>query len=169
MGNISSMHKENFRSNWAACLHSSILCFPSRRIRHHGFSRTLLQISACIDACESIINVSIFYTGEFDDLLSTSETGSDSGPTEEISREFCYMNNPTASNGSLPLGSDSSLLTIKDLTLLTPSKSTLIRDLSLEICEKGHLLVSIRCFIFKVLMILGKKKNKRVKCWFELH
>lgn len=96
--------------------------------------------------------------------MSTSEPGSDSEHTEEISREFCNMNNPTASNGSLSLGRGPRLLIIEDLTLLTPSKSTLIRDLSLEICEKDHLLVSIRSFIFKVQRTV-LEKNRRIKCW----
>ncbi|KAI3456632.1 hypothetical protein Pfo_013295 [Paulownia fortunei] len=55
---------------------------------------------------------------------------------------FCNMNNPSASNGSVPLGRGLKLLTIEHLTLLTPSKAILIRDLSLEICEKDHLLVT---------------------------
>ncbi|KAG8365308.1 hypothetical protein BUALT_Bualt18G0091200 [Buddleja alternifolia] len=80
--------------------------------------------------------------GEFDDLLTNSEIRSDSEPMEEISREFYTVNNSAASNGSVPLNSGSKLLQIEHLTLLTPSKATLIRDLSLEICEKDHLLIT---------------------------
>ncbi|KAL8461785.1 hypothetical protein ACS0TY_033038 [Phlomoides rotata] len=101
------------------------------------FSLIVYQFQA-ISAFSAVID----RLGEFDDLLSTSETISGSEPTEEITREFCNMNILTASNGSLPLGSGPRLLTLEDLTLLTPSKSTLIRDLSLEICEKDHLLVT---------------------------
>lgn len=62
---------------------------------------------------------------------------------EEIKREFCCINSFSAlkSNGSLPLDRSVKLLNIEHLTLLTPSKATLVRELLLEICEKDHLLV----------------------------
>lgn len=88
--------------------------------------------------------------GEFDDLLTNSETRSDTEPMEDICRDVCYINNSGASNGSVPVKRDSKLLVIEDLTLLTPSKATLIRDLSLELCEKDHLLVSNLNFIFEI-------------------
>ncbi|KAK4491872.1 hypothetical protein RD792_002652 [Penstemon davidsonii] len=80
--------------------------------------------------------------GEFDDLLISSETRSDSKPMEEIYREFCNTNNSSVTNGSVSLSQGSKLLMLEHLTVLTPSKATLIRDLSLEICEKDHLLIT---------------------------
>lgn len=89
-------------------------------------------------------------SGEFDDLLSKSEAISEADPTEDICREYCTINDSSASNGSAPLGRGRRLLTIENLTLLAPSKATLIRDLSVEIFEKEHLLVSLCCFIFNI-------------------
>ncbi|KAH6777184.1 ABC transporter family protein [Perilla frutescens var. hirtella] len=80
--------------------------------------------------------------GEFDDLLIKSETKSEADFTEEICREFCTINDSSASNGSAPLVRGQKLLMIKHLTLLAPSKAALIRDLSVEIFEKEHLLVT---------------------------
>ncbi|KAL3625051.1 hypothetical protein CASFOL_031720 [Castilleja foliolosa] len=51
---------------------------------------------------------------------------------EEIRREFCNINNSDILK----------LLSIDHLILLTPSKATLIRDLSLQIFEKDHILTS---------------------------
>ncbi|KAL0407158.1 UNVERIFIED_CONTAM: ABC transporter D family member 2, chloroplastic [Sesamum latifolium] len=101
------------------------------------FSLIVYQFQA-ISAFSAVID----RLGEFDDLLTSNETRSDGEPTEEISREFCNVNNSVASNGALTINRGSKLLTVENLTLLTPSKATLIRDLSLEICEKDHLLVT---------------------------
>ncbi|KAK4434742.1 ABC transporter D family member 2, chloroplastic [Sesamum alatum] len=101
------------------------------------FSLVVYQFQA-ISAFSAVID----RLGEFDDLLTSNETRSDTEPMEEISREFCNINNSVASNGPLPINRGSKLLTVENLTLLTPSKATLIRDLSLEICEKDHLLVT---------------------------
>ncbi|KAI3466282.1 hypothetical protein Pfo_022945 [Paulownia fortunei] len=101
------------------------------------FSLIVYQFQA-ITAFSAVID----RLGEFDDLLTRDETRSDSEPMQEICREFCNINNSSASNGSVPLNRDSKLLMIEHLTLLTPSKATLIRDLSLDICEKDHLLVT---------------------------
>ncbi|KAL0321014.1 UNVERIFIED_CONTAM: ABC transporter D family member 2, chloroplastic [Sesamum radiatum] len=101
------------------------------------FSLIVYQFQA-ISAFSAVID----RLGEFDDLLTSNETRSDGEPAEEISREFCNVNNSVASNGALTISRGSKLLTVENLTLLTPSKATLIRDLSLEICEKDHLLVT---------------------------
>ncbi|KAK4386785.1 ABC transporter D family member 2, chloroplastic [Sesamum angolense] len=101
------------------------------------FSLIVYQFQA-ISAFSAVID----RLGEFDDLLTNNETRSDGEPTEEISREFCNVNHSVASNGPLTINRGSKLLTVENLTLLTPSKATLIRDLSLEICEKDHLLVT---------------------------
>lgn len=79
--------------------------------------------------------------GEFDDLLSSSETRSESEPVEEIAREFCSGNSTSVTNGSASNSHNSVLMMIENLTLLTPSNAALIRELSLEIHEKEHLLV----------------------------
>ncbi|CAK9165628.1 unnamed protein product [Ilex paraguariensis] len=84
------------------------------------------------------------YAGEFDDVLDTSNRKSLSGPSKEIHLRYCDIENSTFlnSNGSVPIGNCRMLLAIESLTLLTPaSKAMLIRDLSLEIFEKDHLLV----------------------------
>ena len=102
-----------------------------------------LSTAAGIYACEFMLNS--LYThipGEFDDLLSKSETRSEADPSEGIVREFCNINDSSASNGSIALGRGQELLMLENLTLMAPSKATLIRDLSLEIFEKEHLLVS---------------------------
>lgn len=46
------------------------------------------------------------------------------------------------SNGSSPPEKSETLLEVENMTLKTPSEATLIRDLSLEIKGKDHLLVS---------------------------
>ncbi|GFQ06000.1 ABC transporter d family member 2 chloroplastic [Phtheirospermum japonicum] len=95
------------------------------------FSLIVYQFQA-ISAFSAVID----RLGEFDDLLTSSETNTDSQSNEEIRREFCNINNSDILNGG------SKLLSIEHLTLLTPSKATLIRDLSLEIFEKDHLLIA---------------------------
>ncbi|KAK6133130.1 hypothetical protein DH2020_033169 [Rehmannia glutinosa] len=101
------------------------------------FSLIVYQFQA-ISAFSAVID----RLGEFDDLLTSSETRSVSESMEEICREFCTINDPSMSNGSGALTRASKLLMIEQLTLLTPSKATLIRDLSLEVCEKDHLLIT---------------------------
>lgn len=61
---------------------------------------------------------------------------------EEIELEYCDVSNSLVSNGSKPINQCLKLLNIDHLTLQTPmSRETLIRDLSVEIYEKNHLLV----------------------------
>ncbi|XP_022856883.1 ABC transporter D family member 2, chloroplastic-like isoform X1 [Olea europaea var. sylvestris] len=102
------------------------------------FSLIVYQFQA-ISAFSAVID----RLGEFDDVLS-SDTRNDGESMEEIEREYCSTNSFSAlnSNGSMPLAVSVKLLSIEHLTLLTPSKATLIKDLSLEICEKENLLVT---------------------------
>lgn len=103
------------------------------------FSLVVYQFQA-ITAFSAIID----RLGEFDDLLSSSETITEDEPPEEIRRVYCSIGQPGDSNGSItvPIGRAFKLLTIEDLTLLTPSNATLIRNLSLEICGGNHVLVT---------------------------
>ncbi|CAA0836547.1 ABC transporter D family member 2- chloroplastic [Striga hermonthica] len=101
------------------------------------FSLIVYQFQA-ISAFSAVID----RLGEFDDLLTSNETSRDGEPVEQIHREFCNLNSSEMCNGAVPLKGDSELLSIERLTLLTPSKATLIRDLTLEICEKDHLLIT---------------------------
>ncbi|KAL6538556.1 hypothetical protein OROGR_012544 [Orobanche gracilis] len=80
--------------------------------------------------------------GEFDGLLTSNETRTESESMEEYNLDFCNTNNSDGCNGASTLKGGSKLLPIQHLILMTPSKATVVRDLSLEICEKGHLLVT---------------------------
>ncbi|KAL8046086.1 hypothetical protein ABFX02_08G156100 [Erythranthe guttata] len=101
------------------------------------FSLIVYQFQA-ISAFSAVID----RLGEFDDLLTSSENRTDTEAMEEIFRNVCYINSSSASNGSVAVNRGSKLLMIEHLTLMTPSKATLIRDLSLEISEKEHLLIT---------------------------
>lgn len=85
------------------------------------------------------------YAGEFDDILDNSVPGAISNPSEEISLVYCDTDDssPLEGNGVNPQGKNKKILEIENLTLLTPTNSVLIRDLSIEITEKYNLLVSI--------------------------
>ncbi|XP_047961441.1 ABC transporter D family member 2, chloroplastic-like isoform X2 [Salvia hispanica] len=109
-----------------------------------AFNHILGDVSLIIYQFQAISAFSavIDRLGEFDDLLSKSETITVADPTEEIVREFCNINDSCASNASMPPGRGRELLMLENVTLLTPSKATLIRDLSLEIFEKEHLLIT---------------------------
>ncbi|XP_075503052.1 ABC transporter D family member 2, chloroplastic-like [Primulina tabacum] len=80
--------------------------------------------------------------GEFDDLLNNKDTRSDADNLEEICRELCIISDFSTSNGSVPFANSSKLMSINHLTLMTPSGATLIRDLSLDVYEGNHLLVT---------------------------
>ena len=84
------------------------------------------------------------YAGEFDDILDRSSSKSVSDPSEEIRVVYHSVRSSPVleSNGSMPKDVHQTLLDIENLTLQTPSKATLVRDLSLVINEKDHLLVS---------------------------
>lgn len=87
------------------------------------------------------------HAGEFDDILNRNSSNSTDGsePEEEIRITYSDVRGSLelGSNGSLPKDKYSILLNIENLTVQTPgSKATLIRDLSLVINQKEHLLVS---------------------------
>ncbi|KAI4333236.1 hypothetical protein L6164_018070 [Bauhinia variegata] len=103
------------------------------------FSLIIYQFQA-ISAFSAVIN----RLGEFDDLLdSSSSSKSISDTLEEI--RITYKNTKSSSilesNGSIASAKCETLLEIENLTLKTPSEATLVRDLSLTIKEKDHLLI----------------------------
>lgn len=82
--------------------------------------------------------------GEFDDVLDNSSSKSPSDPMEGIQLMYCNARNSTLNNlnGSIPLDNCEKLLEIENLTVQTPTEATLVRELSLEINEKDHILVA---------------------------
>lgn len=85
------------------------------------------------------------HTGEFDDVLDGSSSKFLSDPIEEIHLVYCNIKSSVEleSNGMMPTDSCQKLLDVENLTVQTPaSKTTLVRDLSLVINQKEHLLVS---------------------------
>ncbi|XP_016477198.1 ABC transporter D family member 2, chloroplastic [Nicotiana tabacum] len=104
------------------------------------FSLIVYQFQA-ISAFSAVID----RLGEFDDVLGISNRKKgDHDLKEEIQLSFCLIScsNGLQSNGSMPLSSHVKLLDVEQLTVQTPSKATLIKDLSFEIYEKDHLLVT---------------------------
>ncbi|KAI8006962.1 hypothetical protein LOK49_LG07G03710 [Camellia lanceoleosa] len=104
------------------------------------FSLIVYQFQA-ISAFSAVID----RLGEFDDVLDSSSSKHFSDPLEEIRLIYCNVKFSTSlqSNGSIILDNRQKLLDIENLTLQTPSsKATLVRDLSLKIYEKDHLLVT---------------------------
>ncbi|KZV27592.1 ABC transporter D family member 2, chloroplastic [Dorcoceras hygrometricum] len=106
--------------------------------------QALSAFSAVIErlACHMRYNLESLNSGEFDDLLNSKDSGCDTDNFEEICRELCIVSYCGTSNGSVPHGNSSKLLSINQLTLMTPSRATLIRDLSLDVYERNHLLVT---------------------------
>lgn len=86
----------------------------------------------------------LIYAGEFDDVLDSRSSDSVSDPSEEICLEYHRVRRSPVldSNGSMTKDSCKKLLDIENLTLQTPSKATLVKDLKLMVNEKDHLLVS---------------------------
>ncbi|KAF3448823.1 hypothetical protein FNV43_RR09536 [Rhamnella rubrinervis] len=83
--------------------------------------------------------------GEFDDVLDCSSSKFLSDPIEEIHLVYCNIKNldELDSNGMMPTDKCQKLLDVENLTVQTPaSKATLVRDLSLVIKQKEHLLVT---------------------------
>lgn len=82
--------------------------------------------------------------GEFDDVLDSNSKKGDQDSKEKIQLNFCLISssNGLHSNGSMPLSKRVKLLHVEHLTVQTPSEATLIKDLSFEIFEKDHLLVT---------------------------
>ncbi|XP_034679513.1 ABC transporter D family member 2, chloroplastic [Vitis riparia] len=104
------------------------------------FSLIVYQFQA-ISAFSAVID----RLGEFDDILDNSSSKDLSDPSEEINLVYYDVKSLTLleSNGSMAMDKCQKLLDIENLTLLTPkSKTALIWDLSLEIYEKDHLLVT---------------------------
>ncbi|KAI9161913.1 hypothetical protein LWI28_021973 [Acer negundo] len=104
------------------------------------FSLIVYQFQA-ISAFSAVID----RLGEFDDVLDSSNSKGLSDPLETICLTFSNaINSPVLeSNGSMPAEESRKLLDVENLTLQTPtSKATLVRDLSLVMDEKEHLLVT---------------------------
>lgn len=97
------------------------------------------------------------HAGEFDDVLDSSSSKQLSDPLAEIHLMYCNVESSASSvpNGSVLLENRQELLDIENLTLQTPSSNaTLIRDLSLKIYERDHLLVR-NLFVFNMLSCVG--------------
>ncbi|XP_059661899.1 ABC transporter D family member 2, chloroplastic isoform X2 [Cornus florida] len=103
------------------------------------FSLVVYQFQA-ISAFSAVID----RLGEFDDILDNSSSKFLSDPIEEIHLTYCNVESSMylKANGSMPMDNAQKLLDIENLTLQTPSNATLIRNLSLKIYEKDHLLVT---------------------------
>ncbi|GAB2276373.1 Canalicular multispecific organic anion transporter 1 [Dionaea muscipula] len=87
--------------------------------------------------------------GEFDVVLDSSNCNSSSDTVEKVQVSYCsvrHVVNPSLleSNGSICLDLDTpkKLVDIETLTLETPAGAMLVKDLSLEIKEKCHLLIT---------------------------
>ncbi|XP_054813499.1 ABC transporter D family member 2, chloroplastic, partial [Prosopis cineraria] len=103
------------------------------------FSLIVYQFQA-ISAFSAVIN----RLGEFDDILETSSSTKSLSDTLEkicISYKNVERSSVLDSNGSTPPEKCETLLEIENLTLKTPSKAILVRDLSLKIKGKDHLLI----------------------------
>ncbi|KAK6231001.1 hypothetical protein QUC31_002519, partial [Theobroma cacao] len=103
------------------------------------FSLIVYQFQA-ISAFSAVID----RLGEFDDVLDSSRFNSPSDPMEQINLTYSYVKGSQVldSNGSVPANTSLRLLDVENLTLKTPkNNSTLVKDLSLVINEKDHLLV----------------------------
>ncbi|KAK3025113.1 hypothetical protein RJ639_044353, partial [Escallonia herrerae] len=104
------------------------------------FSLIVYQFQA-ISAFSAVID----RLGEFDDVLDSSKSKCLLDPLEGIRLTYSPVESSTLLKSSQPISTEKSekLLNIEDLTLLTPtSKTTLVRDLSLEIYEKDTLLIA---------------------------
>lgn len=102
------------------------------------------------------------YAGEFDDVLDRSSKLV-SEPSEEIQLVYHSISSHVLeSNGSMPKDKHQRLLDIENLTLQTPSKATLVRDLKLVVSEMDHLLVS-ELFLFICLWIFIMASLSRLK------
>lgn len=93
---------------------------------------------------QKIILTPVKCAGEFDDVLDSSNKKGHDDSKEKIQLSFCLIScsNGLHSNGSIPLSKRVKLLHVEHLTVQTPSEATLIKDLSFEIFEKDHLLVT---------------------------
>lgn len=92
-----------------------------------------------------MISFLVFLTGEFDDVLDDSEACiTKLDDTDQVNIQFGDQDpSLLVSNGSVSQFKHHKLLKIENLTLQTPqTKNVLITDLSMEINDKEHLLVS---------------------------
>ncbi|MCD7456414.1 Canalicular multispecific organic anion transporter 1 [Datura stramonium] len=103
------------------------------------FSLIVYQFQA-ISAFSAVID----RLGEFDDVLDSSNRKGHHDSKEEIQLSFFLIScsNGIHSNGYMPLSKHVKLLHVEHLTVQTPSEATLIKDLSFEIFDKDHLLVT---------------------------
>jgi hypothetical protein len=105
------------------------------------------------------LNLTLLYAGEFDDVLDSSSSKCISSSVEEISLTYCDERSSLLleSNGSILMDRCQKVLDLENLTLQTPtSKAILIRDLSLVINKKDHLLVCESICIFISLNLTSK-------------
>ncbi|XP_047312050.1 ABC transporter D family member 2, chloroplastic [Impatiens glandulifera] len=102
------------------------------------FSLIVFQFQS-ISAFSAIID----RLGEFDDVLDGSSSRNGSDAPEEIHTSYCNMKSETSSETNGSLDTNQALLNIESLTLQAPrSETTLLRDFSITIYEKDHLLVT---------------------------
>ncbi|KAM1032376.1 hypothetical protein ACFX2I_035962 [Malus domestica] len=103
------------------------------------FSLIVYQFQA-ISAFSAVID----RLGEFDDALDSSNLERHSDPSEGIRLIYSNVKNLSEleSNGSIPIEKQQMLVDIQDLTVQTPSGTTLVRDLSLVINKNEHLLAT---------------------------
>jgi ABC-type uncharacterized transport system fused permease/ATPase subunit len=91
-------------------------------------------------------DIKFFIVGEFDDLLDGNESSlsSQNDSIDGINIIFKSSRSSVSSNGSLTQSDPCMVLEIRNLTLITPrSRNVLITDLTLELKDKDHLLVSV--------------------------
>ncbi|XP_031491260.1 ABC transporter D family member 2, chloroplastic [Nymphaea colorata] len=102
------------------------------------FSLIVYQFQA-ISAFSAVID----RLGEFDDVLDGSSTPGLSDPKEEIALTYSNITHSSMEeNGSVPSNDHPKFLEIRNLTLWTPrSNITLVKELSLDICNKDNLLI----------------------------
>lgn len=83
------------------------------------------------------------HVGEFDDVLDSESSKSPEDSSKGIQLTYDNAKKSTLAdvNGSMPLDDNEKLLVIENLTVQTPTKTVLVKDLSLQINEKDHLLV----------------------------
>lgn len=111
-----------------------------------AFSHILGDFSLIVYQFQSISAFSavIDRLGEFDDVLDSSNLERHSDPSEGI--RLIYGNvkslSELESNGSIPIEKQQMLVDLENLTVQTPSGTTLVRDLSLVINKNEHLLVT---------------------------
>lgn len=112
-----------------------------------AFNHILGDISLIVYQFQSISAFSavINRLGEFDEVLDSSNSEDYNDSTDRIQLQYCNLNKPfnLDSNGSIAPEGSAKLLEIEEMTLQTPTnRSTLIKDLTIKIYEKDHLLIA---------------------------